>query len=594
MSRPGIDPLDTLAFTLYSNQGVYAVLVGSGLSTSAGIMTGYQISVDLASRVARSIGEDPASDPVAWFAAKYDIDPGYSDLLEALAPTAAERQGILRPYIEPRSEDREQGRKVPTPAHRAIAALVSSSVVRVVITTNFDPLIEIALQDAGVTPVVLSTEDQVTGMTPLEHALPGLVIKPNGTFTDALVRNTADELARYGPAMTELLGRIFDEYGLLVVGWSATYDPALAAAITRSPTRRYGTFWLRRGPLTAEATALVVHRAGIELETTDANQFFGRLVDRVVSLRAIEAGHPLSPTMAVATIKRRLLDPTARIQVVDLVREAAEVVVDALVNRPVRLLAELNVDDVRTELPWIEERLATLAPLLATGAGYDQGAHALLWPQIINRVTNAVPTVGARPGHWDGLIRYPGTLLMYAGGVAALGQVNGVSLRELLTGTVARVGTRERSGRFELASGQVISRDRIDPMFGSGVLWLSARVERVTQRWMRDVQPDPVEYLRCFYRFEHLLGVLEADALRGEATLEQARAQVFLPGGRFLYERWPGGQRDALEVLTEDLANPTPSRAALLLPLFDDDPRRLESANLLAVAAYDALRERWM
>ena len=36
-----IDPLDALAFSVYSDPGVYAILVGSGLSSAAGILSGY-------------------------------------------------------------------------------------------------------------------------------------------------------------------------------------------------------------------------------------------------------------------------------------------------------------------------------------------------------------------------------------------------------------------------------------------------------------------------------------------------------------------------------------------------------------------------
>jgi NAD-dependent SIR2 family protein deacetylase len=42
-------------------------------------------------------------------------------------------------------EDRQEGRKTPTAAHRAIAALVRSGYIRVLITTNFDRLLEESL-----------------------------------------------------------------------------------------------------------------------------------------------------------------------------------------------------------------------------------------------------------------------------------------------------------------------------------------------------------------------------------------------------------------------------------------------------------------
>ena len=48
-----IDPQVSLAFALHSNRGAHAVLVGSGVSVGAGIPTGWQVVLDLISKVAR-------------------------------------------------------------------------------------------------------------------------------------------------------------------------------------------------------------------------------------------------------------------------------------------------------------------------------------------------------------------------------------------------------------------------------------------------------------------------------------------------------------------------------------------------------------
>jgi NAD-dependent SIR2 family protein deacetylase len=64
-------------------------------------------------------------------------------LLEALAPTVAARRDLLHRYFEPADEDeRERGAKQPTAAHRAITELVGEGRIRLILTTNFDHLIE--------------------------------------------------------------------------------------------------------------------------------------------------------------------------------------------------------------------------------------------------------------------------------------------------------------------------------------------------------------------------------------------------------------------------------------------------------------------
>ena len=60
-----IDPQVSLAFALYSNPGAYAALVGSGVSVGAGIPTGWQVVLDLVSKLARVLGESPGT---TWLA----------------------------------------------------------------------------------------------------------------------------------------------------------------------------------------------------------------------------------------------------------------------------------------------------------------------------------------------------------------------------------------------------------------------------------------------------------------------------------------------------------------------------------------------
>ena len=53
-----IDPILSLAFSIQSNRGVYALLLGSGVSRAAEIPTGWEITLDLVRKLARSCGEE--------------------------------------------------------------------------------------------------------------------------------------------------------------------------------------------------------------------------------------------------------------------------------------------------------------------------------------------------------------------------------------------------------------------------------------------------------------------------------------------------------------------------------------------------------
>ncbi len=66
--------------------------------------------------------------------------------LEKLRP---ERNQLLKSYFEPTDEECERGFKLPTGAHKANAGLVASGYIKVILTTNFDHLLESALLHAG-------------------------------------------------------------------------------------------------------------------------------------------------------------------------------------------------------------------------------------------------------------------------------------------------------------------------------------------------------------------------------------------------------------------------------------------------------------
>jgi SIR2-like domain len=240
-----IDPLNSLAFSVYENKAVYCVLLGSGVSRAAEIPTGWEITLDLVRRVAALEGVTDQPNWSNWYKDANGKEPGYSDLLDQLAATPDERRSILHSYIEPDEDDIAAGRKVPTKAHRAIARLVQASYVRVILTTNFDHLMENALRDVGVEPTVIASEDALKGAVPLIHSR-CYVVKLHGDYLDTRILNTETELSTYTSAMNGLLDRIIDEHGLILCGWSGDWDPASRAAIMRAPNRRYPTYWGRK------------------------------------------------------------------------------------------------------------------------------------------------------------------------------------------------------------------------------------------------------------------------------------------------------------------------------------------------------------
>ncbi|WAO16761.1 SIR2 family protein [Pseudomonas aeruginosa] len=337
------DPTTQLAFSVYENKGVFAVLLGSGLSRSAEIPTGWEITLDLVRRVATAQGVEEQSDWASWYREKTGQEPNYSVLLEEIAGSPDERRAILHRYIEPDERDREEGRKVPTKAHHAIAQLVRSGHVRVIVTTNFDRLMENALREQGIEPTVVSSADVLSGAEPLTHSRCYL-LKLHGDYKDARILNTDQELSAYPESYDKLLDRIFDEHGLIICGWSGEWDHALRAAFLRAPNRRYPVYWAARGTLGSGASELAIHRSTKTIPISGADEFFQTLQQRVDTLEQSQRQNPLSVELLVNSTKRYLAKPEHRIQLDELLSQEAE-----------RLMAQLDGSQFAPHGQWNQE-----------------------------------------------------------------------------------------------------------------------------------------------------------------------------------------------------------------------------------------------
>ena len=404
---------------MQASRGVYAVFVGSGVSRGAKIPTGWEVTLDLIRKLARLYGEECGPDPEGWYRRKFNRDADYSEILDNLAKTPTERQQLLRGYWEPNEQEREDGEKQPTAAHRAIASLCAQRFVRVILTTNFDRLLEIALREQGVEPTVLSTPDQVVGALPLIHT-DCCVFKIHGDYLDTRIRNTPAELAEYPPEFDRLLDRIFDEFGLVVCGWSAEWDVALRSALTRAPSRRFTTYWAVRGEPGDQAQRLIRHRGAEVIHIEDADSFFGAVVEHVRSIEDFSTPHPLSTEAAVASLKRYLPEPRYRIQFSDLVDGAVERVVEVTSGQEFAVEGGPTPDreSVTARVRRYEAVCSTLLAMATVGGFWAEEEHCMVWERALQRLGSATLSDGYTV--WLGLRRYPATLLLYALGLSAL------------------------------------------------------------------------------------------------------------------------------------------------------------------------------
>jgi hypothetical protein len=202
---------------------------------------------------------------------------------------------------------------------------------------------------------------------------------------------------------------------MIIVGWSATWDVALRAALERTANRRFTTYFCARDTLSTQAQDLVQRRGFRVLTIPDANTFCASLMERLSALDA-ETSHPLSLPLAIATIKRLLPDPQQRIRLSDLVLGEAKQLADRARQSRDDARPALIDDDIRSTVATYNKWLSPLRELLALGA-YWRDDEYQLWQQALRIVAEGALHPTATSDRLN-LVRYLPLHLWYAVGIA--------------------------------------------------------------------------------------------------------------------------------------------------------------------------------
>jgi hypothetical protein len=531
-----------LTFSVRNNPGVYALLVGSGVSRGAEIPTGWEVIENLIRKLANADGEDPGPDPAEWYRDEYGDEPRYDDLLEQLAPSKEDRQALLKSYFEPTDEEREKGIKTPSQAHESIAWLVKQGYINVIVTTNFDRLLEQALEDVGVTPTVIAKPSDAEGAAPLAHS-EAVILKVNGDYKASTLKNTADELDSYDPEIERLIEQVLDEYGLIVCGWSGGWDSALRDLILSAENRRYSMYWASYSGLDQEAEELVEHRDGNVVSIDGADSFFYNLKERVQALENAEPGAPLSKEVARERTKRYLTREERKIDLADLVREETEHLRDRLVD-PERFDLHVDPEDelIKERLGIYEKEVETIASILSTCAYW--GPEVPNSPEdsvskAVQRLVSAKADVSPSYKCWSQLARYPATVVTYAMGIAAMEAENWDLVYDLLEG---------QDESYDAGSMPMVF--RVHPYFvGSHMIYqdntgyLKSRLKDAVREPLREFVPGEQEYEEAFHEFEILSDMVLID------LVEEIRGKKI---GFPSHEYWDLSVEEDIEVHGED------------------------------------------
>lgn len=578
------DQMLQLAFSVYNNPGVYALLLGSGVSRSASIPTGWEVVTDLINQAAAALGEDLPEVPETWFKQRFGQEPGYDALLEVLGKSSFERNAILRHYFESTDKEREQGIKLPTAAHRAIAWLIKQGYFRVVVTTNFDRLLEMALEDEGIRPDVVSSQAQLEGMRPLQHSN-STIIKLHGDYLDGNFKNTAEELAVYTDEMNALLDRIFDEYGLVVCGWSGEWDTALRQAIERTIQRRYSAFWASYVTPTNVAQRLIVQRDATVIDNVTADDFFNSLKIMVEALESANRPDPRSVAVAVQYVKKLIPNPNSQIDLEDFVREqfeqAYQTFTDAeFLDRRNVTLAGISEPQERIKAIWDIYFSGTELSLNLAAAisWYGNENHARLLTDAMQRWLEVPP--GRDHDEKFGVWRFfPALSLLYVVGIASSGNQKWFFLPAVLQNPRARSFVDR-----EVSSTLVLGDNAVLEGIIRGLRWdrFSIMISEWLRHLFREVMPSDTVYKRAFHVFDMLWSLVYIDQ-------DSQEHKSWAPGFSLIYD---GTSQEYLREFWEGAGKHGNDWSLLRTGLFDGGAQNIQNALSVYVRFVQISREK--
>lgn len=265
--------------------------LGAGASAASGVPTAYHLTWDFKRvlycseqkvplQIVSDLGDPAVRNRIQQHFARQtsypplDSDDEYAFYFEAAYPSEGDRRALLQKAIS--------GAR-PSFGHVVLAALMRLGRVRVVWTTNFDPMVEDAAAEIFETTgsLVTATPEtaQVARQALTEDRFP-LLAKPHGDFRSRRLRNTEEELREQDAELRQTLVECCGRFGLVVAGYSGR-DESVMAALREGLAggRGYpsGLFWLHRQgePVRAAVEALIVEakRVGIEAELVSLETF---------------------------------------------------------------------------------------------------------------------------------------------------------------------------------------------------------------------------------------------------------------------------------------------------------------------------------
>jgi hypothetical protein len=163
--------------------------------------------------------------------------------------------------------------------------MVKDKLIKYVITTNFDTLIEMALDDAGLKGqyTVIDSQDDVLTSKPWNKEEICRIYKIHGTIEKGTIRNTKKDLSRLPKELAKDCLDVLERHGVIVLGYAANEeDKAVCNIFYRRKFKGYTMYWTSfDNGISAGATKILHKQDGVLIPIKGASLFLRELRDRI-------------------------------------------------------------------------------------------------------------------------------------------------------------------------------------------------------------------------------------------------------------------------------------------------------------------------
>ncbi len=256
----------------------FILFCGSGVSKDADVPTGWDILLEtlkLLRHHKENCKLDYSHKQMELYYNEHYTGMTYSKIIETLYPNNEDQRTFLNSFFT--------GKK-PGLSHKLIAKWVQNGLVRFIVTTNFDMLLENALSESGINYSSITSGYEALNSEPWPHVKYCRIYKIHGSIDKGFIRNTEKDLEFLDDQIGVDFLRIIDTHGVIVLGYSGN-DKAVMSIFENRQYKGLGFYWITRNIASTLVDNLVKDQNGKFISITSSHDFLEDILDKTVLTR---------------------------------------------------------------------------------------------------------------------------------------------------------------------------------------------------------------------------------------------------------------------------------------------------------------------